>query len=152
MTGAGWHKAAGFMSESASHYSKTVLDHFLNPRNAGPLADADGVGEVGAAAFGDVVRISLKVRADRVTDARFQAYGCGTAIATASVATELIKGRTLAEALKLTKQEIHDALGGLPPEKAHCPLLAEEAVKAALQDFLKQNPAAAPAVGTATAG
>ncbi len=118
--------------------------HFLNPRNVGEVKDADGVGEVGAAAFGDVMKISLKVRGDRIIEARFQTFGCGTAIAASSVTTELITGRTLEEAKKFSNQEVIAALGGLPPEKVHCSMLAEEAVRAALKNYWqRQKPAGA---------
>ena len=127
------------MSEEHTHDNPVVLDHFLNPRNVGDLADADGVGEVGAVACGDVIRISIKVRDGRIREARFRAFGCGTAIACSSVTTELIRGRTIEEALKFSNQEVSGALGGLPPAKAHCPVLAEEAVKAALEDYLRKN-------------
>lgn len=120
-------------------YSQLVLDHFLNPRNVGEVKDADGVGEVGAAAFGDVMKISLKVRGDRIAEARFQTFGCGTAIAASSVTTELITGRTLEEAKQFSNQEVIDALGGLPPEKVHCSMLAEEAVRAALKNYWKRQ-------------
>jgi len=130
-------------SVSADNTNQTVLDHFLNPRNVGDVKDADGVGEVGAAAFGDVVRISLRVRGDRIEDVRFKTYGCGTAIATSSMTTELIKGRTLEQALTFSGKEVLDAFGGLPPEKIHCPVLAEEAVKAALKNYFEKRPAPA---------
>ena len=120
-------------------YSQLVLDHFLNPRNVGEVKDADGVGEVGAAAFGDVMKISLKVRGDRIAEARFQTFGCGTAIAASSVTTELITGRTLQEAKQFSNQEVIDALGGLPPEKVHCSMLAEEAVRAALKNYWQRQ-------------
>jgi nitrogen fixation NifU-like protein len=116
-----------------------VLDHFLNPRNIGDVPDADGVGEVGAVSCGDVMRISIKVADGRITDARFRAYGCGTAIATASMATELLKGRTIEEAAMFSGVQLSAALGGIPPDKAHCPMLAEEAVKAALADYFKRR-------------
>lgn len=128
------------MSETPSSYSETVLDHFLNPRNVGFLKDADGVGEAGAAAFGDVMKISLKIRHGRIEDVRFKTFGCGTAIAASSVTTELIKGRTVEEAQRFSNQEVVDALGGLPAEKLHCSMLAEEAVKAALKDYMKKHP------------
>ncbi|MDB6030533.1 MAG: FeS cluster assembly scaffold protein NifU [Verrucomicrobiales bacterium] len=116
-----------------------VLEHFLNPRNVGPLLDADGVGEVGAAAFGDVMRLSLKIKENRILDARFQTFGCGTAIAASSATTELLKGRTIEEAMQFTNQDVIKALGGLPPEKLHCSTLAEEAVKAALNDYIRKQ-------------
>jgi nitrogen fixation NifU-like protein len=121
-----------------SHDSPLVLDHFLNPRNVGDRPDADGVGEVGAVACGDVMRISIKVRDGQVVDARFRTFGCGTAIAASSVVTELVKGRTLEELKKLSGSEVSAALGGLPAAKAHCPVLAEEAVKAAVEDYLRR--------------
>jgi nitrogen fixation NifU-like protein len=127
------------VSESTHGYSKRILDHFLNPRNVGALKEANAVGEVGAAAFGDVMKLSLRIRAGRIEEARFQAFGCGTAIATASAMTELIKGRTVDEALNFSNQQVIDALGGLPAEKIHCSMLAEEAVKAAVKDYLKRK-------------
>jgi nitrogen fixation protein NifU and related proteins len=115
------------------------MEHFLNPKNVGPLLDADGVGEVGAAAFGDVMRLSLKIQDNRIVDARFQTFGCGTAIAASSATTELLKGRTVEEALRFTNQDVIQAFGGMPPEKLHCSTLAEEAVKAALNDYLRKQ-------------
>ncbi len=132
------------MSGTNISFSEMVMDHFLNPRNIGDLADADGVGEVGAAACGDIMKISLKVKGGRIVDAKFKAFGCGSAIASSSMATELIKGRPVAEALHFTSQEIIDALGGLPPIKVHCSVLAEEAVKAAVEDYVRRHPEAAP--------
>jgi nitrogen fixation NifU-like protein len=126
------------VSEQASS-SDRILEHFLNPRNVGIILDPDGVGEVGAAAFGDVMRLSLKIKEGRIVDARFQTFGCGTAIAASSATTELLKGRTVEAALKFTNQEVIDALGGMPPEKLHCSTLAEEAVKAALNDYLRKQ-------------
>jgi nitrogen fixation NifU-like protein len=128
------------VNDPTPRYSKVILDHFLNPRNAGALPDANAVGEVGAAVFGDVMKLSLRIRDGRIEAARFQAFGCGTAIATASAMTVLIQGRTVDEALKLSNQQIIDELGGLPPEKVHCSMLAEEAVKAAVQDYWKRQP------------
>jgi nitrogen fixation NifU-like protein len=116
-------------------YNDTVMDHFLNPRNMGDVQEADGVGEVGAAACGDIMKISLKIREGRIEDARFKTFGCGSAIASSSMATELIKGRTLEEAKNFSNQEVVDALGGLPPVKIHCSVLAEEALKAAIEDY-----------------
>ncbi len=132
------------MSDTYTLYNKTVMDHFMNPRNLGDLEDADGVGEVGAAACGDIMKMSLKVENGRITDARFKTFGCGSAIASSSMATELIKGRTIEEALQFSNQEVVDALGGLPPVKIHCSVLAEEALKAALEDYLRRHPEAAP--------
>lgn len=129
------------MSETYTLYNQTVMDHFLNPRNMGDIKDADGIGEVGAAACGDIMKISLKIKNGRIEDARFKTFGCGSAIASSSMATELIKGRTIEEAMSFSNQEVVDALGGLPPVKIHCSVLAEEALKAALEDYVKKNPA-----------
>ena len=128
------------MSDTYTLYNPTVMDHFMNPRNMGDLKDADGVGEVGAAACGDIMKISLKIQDGRIADARFKTFGCGSAIASSSMATELIKGRTIDEAMHFTNQEVVDALGGLPPVKIHCSVLAEEALKAALEDYVKKHP------------
>ena len=127
------------MSESHNTASGKVLDHFLNPRNVGDVPGADGIGEVGAVSCGDVVRISIKVEEGRITDARFRTYGCGTAIATSSMATELVRGRTIDEAAKFSNEELSASLGGIPAAKAHCPVLAEEAVKAAVADYLRRR-------------
>lgn len=131
------------MSDTYTLYNNTVMDHFMNPRNMGDIKDADGVGEVGAAACGDIMKISLKIRDGKIEDARFKTFGCGSAIASSSMATELIKGRTVDEAMSFSNQEVVDALGGLPPVKIHCSVLAEEALKAALEDYLKRHPEAA---------
>jgi nitrogen fixation protein NifU and related proteins len=128
------------MSETYTLYNQTVMDHFMNPRNMGDVKDADGVGEVGAAACGDIMKISLKIKDGKIEDARFKTFGCGSAIASSSMATELIKGRTIDEAMNFSNQEVVDALGGLPPVKIHCSVLAEEALKAALEDYLKKHP------------
>jgi nitrogen fixation NifU-like protein len=131
-------------------YNDTVMDHFLNPRNMGDVESADGVGEVGAAACGDIMKISLKIRDGKIEDARFKTFGCGSAIASSSMATELIKGRTLEEAKNFSNQEVVDALGGLPPVKIHCSVLAEEALKAAIEDYeAKQGAAKVPAEAAA---
>ena len=132
------------MSETKEYtlYNDTVMDHFMNPRNLGDINDADGVGEVGAAACGDIMKISIKVEDGKITDARFKTFGCGSAIASSSMATELIKGRTLDEAKHFSNQEVVDALGGLPPVKIHCSVLAEEALKAAIEDYEKKHTAA----------
>lgn len=139
------------MSDTYTLYNKTVMDHFMNPRNMGDIPEADGIGEVGAAACGDIMKMSLKVENGRITDARFKTFGCGSAIASSSMATELIKGRTLEEAMQFSNQEVVDALGGLPPVKIHCSVLAEEALKAALEDYVKRHPEAAPAAKAAEA-
>ena len=128
------------MSDTYTLYNSTVMDHFMNPRNMGDIKDADGVGEVGAAACGDIMKISLKIKDGKIADARFKTFGCGSAIASSSMATELIKGRSVDEALKFSNQEVVDALGGLPPVKIHCSVLAEEALKAALEDYVKKHP------------
>ncbi len=117
-------------------YSEKVMDHFMNPRNVGEIPDASGVGEVGNAKCGDIMRIYLKINDDEVVeDAKFMTYGCGAAIATSSMATELVKGHTVEEALSLSNAAVMEALGGLPPAKVHCSVLAEEAIKAAIEDY-----------------
>jgi len=131
------------MSDTYTLYNQTVMDHFMNPRNMGDLQDADGIGEVGAAACGDIMKISLKIKDGKIQDARFKTFGCGSAIASSSMATELIKGRSIEEALSFSNQEVVEALGGLPPVKIHCSVLAEEALKAALEDYLNRHPNAA---------
>jgi nitrogen fixation NifU-like protein len=133
------------MSDTYTLYNPKVMEHFMNPRNMGDITDADGVGEVGAAACGDIMKISIKIKDGKVEDARFKTFGCGSAIASSSMATELIKGRSIEEAMNFTNQEVVDALGGLPPVKIHCSVLAEEALKAALEDYLKKHPEAASA-------
>lgn len=120
----------------AMAYSEKVRDHFANPRNVGKLDDANGVGEVGNAVCGDIMKMYLKIDDDGIiTDVKFNTFGCGAAIATSSIATEMIKGKSIEEALKLTNKAVVEALGGLPPVKIHCSVLAEEAVKAALVDY-----------------
>ena len=120
-------------------YSKTVMDHFRNPRNVGVLEDADGIGEVGNAKCGDIMRIYLKIRDDRIEDVKFETFGCGSAIASSSMATELIKGKPLSEAMTLTNRAVAEALEGLPPHKLHCSVLAEEAIKAAIEDYYQKH-------------
>ena len=123
--------------------SEKVIDHFSNPRNVGEIENADGVGTVGNSKCGDIMRMYLKVDDNGViTDCKFKTFGCGAAIATSSMATEMIKGKTLKEALKLTNKAVAEALDGLPPVKMHCSLLAEEAVKAAVEDYMKKHPEA----------
>ncbi|MBQ8144819.1 MAG: Fe-S cluster assembly scaffold protein NifU, partial [Butyricicoccus sp.] len=125
-------------------YSEKVFDHFTNPRNVGEIADANGIGEVGNAKCGDIMKIYLKVNEDEVIeDVKFKTFGCGAAIATSSMATEMVKGKTLAEALKLTNQAVAEALDGLPPVKMHCSLLAEEALHAAIAYYKEKHPEAA---------
>ena len=124
-------------------YSDKVIDHFSNPRNVGEIENGDGVGTVGNSKCGDIMRMYLKVDDNGViTDCKFKTFGCGAAIATSSMATEMIKGKTLKEALKLTNKAVAEALDGLPPVKMHCSLLAEEAVKAAVEDYMKKHPEA----------
>ena len=119
-------------------YSEKVMDHFANPRNVGEIEDADGVGVVGNAKCGDIMKMYLKIENDIITDCKFKTFGCGAAIATSSMATELIKGKSIDEALKLTNSAVVEALDGLPPVKVHCSVLAEEAVKTALADYYKK--------------
>lgn len=116
-------------------YSETVMDHFRNPRNIGSLEDANGIGEVGNAVCGDIMKIYLKIENDIIEDVTFETFGCGSAIASSSMATELIKGKPLSEALELTNQAVTEALDGLPAHKLHCSVLAEEAIQAAIQDY-----------------
>lgn len=116
-------------------YSEKVMDHFANPRNVGEIENADGVGEVGNAKCGDIMKIFLKIDNDVISDVKFNTFGCGAAIATSSMATEMIMGKTIDEALQLTNKAVTEALGGLPPVKLHCSVLAEEAVKTAVQDY-----------------
>jgi len=116
-------------------YTEQVMDHFMNPRNMGEMEDASGVGTVGNAKCGDIMRIYIKVENDVITDVKFKTFGCGAAIATSSKATEIVKGMTLEEAEKVTNKMVMDALGGLPPVKIHCSVLAEEALHAAIQDY-----------------
>ena len=130
-------------------YSAKVLDHFTDPRNVGEIPDADGVGEVGNAKCGDIMRIYLKIEGDRIADVKFKTFGCGAAIATSSMATEMIKGKTIEEALQLTNKAVMEALDGLPPVKVHCSVLAEQAVRAALWDYYaRQGIDPEPLVGT----
>ena len=126
-------------------YSEKVMDHFENPRNVGEIPDANGVGTVGNAKCGDIMRMYLKVENGIIEDVKFKTFGCGAAIATSSMATEMVKGKTLKEALQLTNKAVAEALDGLPPVKMHCSLLAEEAIHAAVEDYLKKHPEEAPA-------
>ena len=116
-------------------YTEQVMDHFMNPRNMGEMENPSGVGTVGNAKCGDIMRIYIKVEDNVITDVKFKTFGCGAAIATSSKATELVKGKTLDEALTITNKMVMDALGGLPPVKVHCSVLAEEALHAAIQDY-----------------
>ena len=120
-------------------YSEKVMDHFTNPRNVGEIPDADGVGEVGNAKCGDIMKMYLKIDNDVITDVKFKTFGCGAAVATSSIATEMIKGKPVEEALKLTNKAVVEALDGLPAVKLHCSVLAEQAIKSALSDYYKKN-------------
>ncbi|MBQ3803187.1 MAG: Fe-S cluster assembly scaffold protein NifU [Oscillospiraceae bacterium] len=120
-------------------YSEKVMDHFRNPRNVGQIDDADGIGEVGNAKCGDIMRMYIKVKDDIITDVKFNTFGCGSAIATSSMATELIKGKPIEEALELSNKAVVEALDGLPTHKIHCSVLAEQAVRAAVKDYYDKN-------------
>ncbi len=120
-------------------YTETVMDHFMNPRNVGEMEDADGVGEVGNAKCGDIMKMYLKIEDGVIVDVRFETFGCGSAIASSSMATEMIKGKTVEEALAVTNKQVVEALGGLPAHKLHCSVLAEEAIKSAIKDYYDKN-------------
>ncbi|MDD7430212.1 MAG: Fe-S cluster assembly scaffold protein NifU [Oscillospiraceae bacterium] len=120
-------------------YSEKVMDHFANPRNVGEIEDADGVGEVGNAKCGDIMKMYIKVNDGIITDVKFKTFGCGAAVATSSIATEMIKGKSIEEALKLTNKAVMEALDGLPPQKIHCSVLAEQAMKSALSDYYRRQ-------------
>lgn len=120
-------------------YSEIVMDHFRNPRNVGVIENADGIGEVGNARCGDIMKIYLKIENDVIVDVKFETFGCGSAIASSSMATELIKGKPVSEAFALTNKAVVEALDGLPVHKFHCSVLAEEAIKAALKDYYDKN-------------
>ena len=125
-------------------YSEKVMDHFRNPRNVGVIEDADGVGEVGNAKCGDIMKMYLKIEDDVVQDVKFETFGCGSAIASSSMATELIKGQPVSEVRKLTNKAVAEALDGLPAYKRHCSVLAEEAIQSALEDYYRKNPEKKP--------
>lgn len=137
-------------------YSKKVMEHFNNPRNVGEIENADGIGEVGNAKCGDIMKMYIKVENNIITDVKFKTFGCGAAVATSSMATEMVKGKTIEEALTLTNKAVMEALDGLPPVKVHCSVLAEEAIKAAISDYYKKNNIEsdlnAPACGGSCAG
>lgn len=120
-------------------YSAKVLEHFANPHNVGKIDDADGIGEVGNAKCGDIMKMYIKVKDDVITDVKFNTYGCASAIATSSIATDMIKGKPISEALKFTNKAVVEALDGLPAVKIHCSVLAEEAIKAAVKDYYDKN-------------
>lgn len=120
-------------------YSAKVLEHFANPHNVGKIDDADGIGEVGNAKCGDIMKMYIKVKDDVITDVKFNTYGCASAIATSSIATDMIKGKPISEALKLTNKAVVEALDGLPAVKIHCSVLTEEAIKAAVKDYYDKN-------------
>ncbi len=120
-------------------YSKKVMEHFANPHNVGEIPDADGIGNVGNPVCGDIMRLYIKVENGRIKDAKFKTFGCGAAIATSSMITDLVKGKTVKEALEISNKAVAEALDGLPPIKMHCSLLAEEALKSAIDDYLKKR-------------
>lgn len=120
-------------------YTEKVMDHFENPRNVGEIADADGVGQVGNPTCGDIMKIYLKVNDNVIEDVKFKTFGCGAAIATSSMVTEMVKGKTLEEALKVSNKMVAEALGGLPPKKMHCSNLAADALQAAIEDYIKNK-------------
>ncbi len=120
-------------------YSDVVMDHFTHPRNVGVIENADGVGEVGNAKCGDIMKIYLKIDDDTISDVKFETFGCGSAIASSSMATEMIKGKPISDAMNLTNKAVAEALNGLPAQKMHCSVLAEEAIKAALKDYYDKN-------------
>ena len=120
-------------------YTETVMDHFTHPRNVGEIPDADGVGQVGNAKCGDIMKMYLKIKNNIIEDVKFETFGCGSAIASSSMATELIKGKTIEEALAVTNKQVVDALGGLPAYKLHCSVLAEESIKAAVKNYYDRN-------------
>lgn len=120
-------------------YSEKVMDHFSNPRNVGEIEDANAVGEVGNKKCGDIMKIYMKIEDEVITDVKFKTFGCGAAVATSSIATELVKGKTIAEALAITNKAVVEALEGLPPVKMHCSVLAEEAIKSAIMDYYRRQ-------------
>jgi len=128
-----------YRNEEHMEYNEKVIDHFVNPRNVGEMEDASGVGTVGNARCGDIMRVYLKIENDIIIDATFKTFGCGAAVATSSMATEMVKGKTIQEALTITNKSVMAELGGLPSAKAHCSTLAEEALQSALWDYAQKN-------------
>ena len=122
-----------------TQYSEKVMEHFKNPRNVGEIPNADGIGNVGNPICGDIMRLYIKVENDTIVDAKFKTFGCGAAIATSSMVTEIVKGKTIEEALRISNRAVAEALGGLPPIKMHCSVLAEEALKSAIEDYMKKK-------------
>lgn len=122
-----------------TQYSEKVMEHFKNPKNVGDIPDADGIGNVGNPVCGDIMRLYIKVKDDVIVDAKFKTFGCGAAIATSSMVTEIVKGKTVEEALKISNKAVAEALGGLPPIKMHCSVLAEQALKSAIDDYLAKK-------------
>ena len=127
------------MGDGASLYSDKVMEHFRNPRNVGEMENPDGIGHVGNPVCGDIMELYIKVHDDIITDAKFKTFGCGAAIATSSMVTELVKGKTISEALEISNRAVAEALGGLPPIKMHCSVLAEEALRSAIEDYLSKS-------------
>ena len=127
------------MQDFQSQYGEKVMEHFKNPRNVGEIPDADGIGNVGNPVCGDIMRLYIKVENEKIVDAKFKTFGCGAAIATSSMVTELVKGKTIDEALRISNRAVAEALGGLPKIKMHCSVLAEEALKSAIDDYLKKK-------------
>jgi nitrogen fixation protein NifU and related proteins len=127
------------MTTGQSQYSTKVMDHVKNPRNVGEMENPDGIGHVGNPVCGDIMELYIKVKENIITDAKFKTFGCGAAIATSSMVTEMVKGKTIEEALKISNKTVAEALGGLPKIKMHCSVLAEEALQSAIEDYLKKN-------------
>jgi len=127
------------MPDVWSQYGEKVLDHFKNPRNVGEMENPDGVGRVGSPVCGDVMELYIKVKDDIIVDAKFKTFGCAAAISSSSMLTEMVKGKSIQEALKISNKAVVEALGGLPPAKIHCSVMAEEAVKAAIEDYFKKS-------------
>jgi nitrogen fixation NifU-like protein len=127
------------MSDVTSLYSEKVMEHFRNPRNVGDMENPDGIGHVGNPVCGDIMELYIKVKDNIITDAKFKTFGCGAAIATSSMVTELVKGKSLEDALQISNRAVAEALGGLPPVKIHCSVLAEEALQSAIDDYLKKT-------------